>query len=89
MTKQRANIEISKQADSRQRPAGKKGDFNMKSKKELLQMFYSTLWELQNNNNINTYVKSSLKRDLALLIDILENEIDDEYVEQAETLLSV
>ena len=58
----------------------------MKSKEELLQMFYSTLWELQNMNN--DYVKSSLKRDLALLIDILENEIDDEYVEQAETLLS-
>ena len=59
----------------------------MKSKEELLQMFYSTLWELQNMNN--DYVKSSLKRDLALLIDILENEIDDEYVKQAETLLSV
>ena len=59
----------------------------MKSKKELLEMFYSTLWELQNMNN--DYVKSSLKRDLALLIDILENEIDDEYVKQAETLLSV
>ncbi len=61
----------------------------MKSKEELLEMFYSTLWELQNNNNINTYVKSSLKHELALLIDILENEIDDEYVKQAETLLSV
>ena len=47
----------------------------MKSKKELLEMFYSTLWELQNMNN--DYVKSSLKRDLALLIDILENEIEE------------
>jgi hypothetical protein len=34
------------------------------------------------------YVKSSLKHDLALLLNILENEIDDEYVEQAEMLLS-
>jgi len=70
-----------------QKGAGEKGVSFMKSKEELLQMFYSTLWELQNMNN--DYVKSSLKRDLALLIDILENEIDDEYVKQAETLLSV
>ena len=58
----------------------------MKSKEELLEMFYSALWELQNTNNV--YVKSSLKHDLALLLYILENEIDDEYIEQAETLLS-
>ena len=58
----------------------------MKSKDELLQMFYAALWELQETNN--KYVKSRLRHEMELLLYILENDIDDEYVEQAETLLS-
>ena len=58
----------------------------MKSKEELLQMFFTTLCELQETNDF--HLKSYLKHELALLLHILENDIDDEYVEQAEMLLS-
>ncbi|NLY36922.1 MAG: hypothetical protein GX046_06785 [Tissierellia bacterium] len=58
----------------------------MKSKEELLQMFHTALWELQETNNEN--VKSRLRYELELLLYILENDIDDEYVAIAEMLLS-
>ena len=58
----------------------------MKSKEELLQMFHTALWELQETNNES--VKTRLRHDMELLLYILENDIDDEYVAMAETLLS-
>ena len=58
----------------------------MKSKEELLKMFNAALWELKETNN--EYVKSRLRYELELLLYILENDIDDEYVAIAEMLLS-
>ena len=80
----RSQARISK--PTAQKGAGKKGVSFMKSKEELLQMFNAALWELQETNNEN--VKSRLRYELELLLYILENDIDDEYVEIAEMLLS-
>ena len=61
----------------------------MKTKQELLQMLYNRLAELQDGkikqNKLNLAEK--LKIELALLYDILGEEVPEEYWEQIEELI--
>ena len=61
----------------------------MKTKQELLQMLYSRLAELQNGKakQDNPNLAEKLKIELALLYDILGEEVPEEYWEQIEEVI--
>ena len=58
----------------------------MKTKQELLQMFYSRLAELQDGRikMVNPTVTKILRTELNLLWDILGDDVPEEYWEQIE-----
>lgn len=61
----------------------------MKTKQELLQMLYSRLAELQNGKvkQDKPNLAKKLKIELALLYDILGEEVPEEYWEQIEEVI--
>ena len=61
----------------------------MKTKQELLQMLYSRLAELQDGRirHTNTEMYAKLRIELALLYDILGEEVPEEYWEQIEEVI--
>lgn len=61
----------------------------MKTKQELLQMLYSRLAELQDGRirHANPEMYDKLRIELALLYDILGEEVPEEYWEQIEEVI--
>ena len=61
----------------------------MKTKQELLQMLYSRLAELQDGRirHANPEMYDKLRIELALLYDIIGEEVPEEYWEQIEELI--
>ena len=61
----------------------------MKTKQELLQMLYSRLAELQDGRirHTNPEMYAKLRIELALLYDILGEEVPEEYWEQIEEVI--
>lgn len=61
----------------------------MKTKQELLQMLYSRLAELQDGKvkQDKPNLEEKLKIELALLYDILSEEVPEEYWEQIEEVI--
>lgn len=65
------------------------GIIAMKTKQELLQMLYSRLAEIQDGRirKANPEMYDKLRTELALLYDILGDDIPEEYWEQIEEIL--